>query len=121
MTKKIMIVDDDELILIALKELLKPEGYEVHTTSSGFDALERLKRENFDLLLLDLIMPSMDGIELCRKIREQDELKHVPIIFLTAKSQEEDRAMGLAAGADFFLSKPISPEKLLKMLAVAIS
>ncbi len=120
MNKKILIVDDDEMILIALKELLKREQYEVHTSSNGFDALERIKNERFDLLVLDVIMPRMDGIELCRRIREQEHLNYIPIIFLTAKSQEEDRAIGLGAGADFFLSKPITPEKLLKMFAVAI-
>ncbi len=117
MMKKILIVDDDELILLALSELLKPQGYEVTITTSGREALEKLKQEAFDLAILDIIMPFMDGIELCRKIRERDELKQMPIVFLSAKSQEEDRAAGLGAGADLFLSKPINPEKLLKILA----
>jgi DNA-binding response OmpR family regulator len=120
--KRILIVDDDEMILLALKELLKrEENYEVHTASGGIEALEKLKTASYDLVVLDVIMPRMDGFELCRRIREQDLLKNIPIIFLTAKSQEEDRAIGLGAGADFYLSKPISPEKLLKMFSVAIA
>lgn len=120
MAKKVLIVDDDELILMALTELLQPEGYEITTTTSGVEALQILNREVFDLAVLDIIMPTMDGIELCRRIRERDDLKRMPVIFLSAKSQEEDRAAGLGAGADLFLSKPISPEKLLKILAGAV-
>jgi CheY-like chemotaxis protein len=117
MAKSILIVDDDELVLMALNELLKPEGYEVHAVSSGAEALERLDQDGYDLLMLDIIMPEMDGFELCKKIRAKENYKETPIIFLTAKSREEDRAMGLEAGANLFLSKPISPDKLLEMIS----
>ena len=120
MAKRILIVDDDELVLMALNELLKPEGYEVHAVSSGAEALERLDQDGYDLLMLDIIMPEMDGFELCKKIRAKENYKETPIIFLTAKSREEDRAMGLEAGANLFLSKPISPDKLLEMVSETI-
>jgi CheY-like chemotaxis protein len=120
MSKRILIVDDDELILIALGELLRPQGYEVHTVARPAEALERLEREEFDLLLLDVIMPEMDGFELCRKIRQKEIQKDTPIIFLTAKSREEDREKGLEAGANLFLSKPISPDRLLALIAQAL-
>jgi len=120
MAKRILIVDDDELVLMALNELLKPEGYEVHAVSSGAEALERLDQDGYDLLMLDIIMPEMDGFELCKKIRAKENYKETPIIFLTAKSREEDRAMGLEAGANLFLSKPISPDKLLEMISDTI-
>ena len=116
MGKSILIVDDDEMVLMALDELLKPEGYDVHTVASGSKALEKLQRQKYDLLMLDVIMPEMDGFELCRRIREKDECKETPIVFLTAKSREEDRVLGLDAGANLFLSKPISPEKLLSII-----
>ena len=120
MAKRILIVDDDELVLMALNELLKPEGYEVHAVSSGAEALERLDQDGYDLLMLDIIMPEMDGVELCKKIRTKEKYKETPIIFLTAKSRDEDRAMGLRAGANLFLSKPISPDKLLEMISDTI-
>lgn len=117
MAKRILVVDDDELVLMALDELLKPEGYEVHTVSSGAEALIQLDRNSYDLLVFDIIMPHMDGFELCRKVREKEGYRETPIVFLTAKSRDEDRTQGLKAGANLFLSKPISPEKLLSILS----
>lgn len=121
MSKKIFIVDDDELILIALGELLRPQGYEVHTCAKPVQALDRLEKEQFDLLVLDVIMPEMDGFELCRRIREKEIHKETPIIFLTAKSRDEDREKGLEAGANLFLSKPISPDRLLALISQALA
>jgi DNA-binding response OmpR family regulator len=120
MSKKILIVDDDELVLIALKELLKAENYEVQTSSRGAEALKKLDQEDFDLLILDIIMPEMDGFELCKKIREKASCKEKPIMFLTAKNQEEDKKRGLEVGGTLFLSKPISPQRLLALIADAI-
>lgn len=120
MSKRILVVDDDELILIALGELLRPQGYDVSTEPSPLLALERLQQESFDLLILDVIMPQMDGFELCRRIREMEKHKDTPIIFLTAKSRDQDRERGLEAGANLFLSKPISPERLLALIAEAV-
>ena len=77
-------------------------------------------RMSFDLLMLDIIMPEMNGFELCKKIRERETLKETPIVFLTAKSREEDREQGIEAGANLFLSKPISPDKLLEIVADTI-
>ena len=120
MAKRILIVDDDELVLMALDELLTPEGYEVDTVNRGSEALKKLDQNCYDLMVLDLIMPEMDGLELCKKIRERDECKETPILFLTAKSREEDRVQGLEVGANLFLSKPISPDKLLGVISDAI-
>jgi len=117
MAKRILVVDDDEMVLMALNELLRPEGYDVHTISSGTEALRRLEKEDYDLLMLDIIMPGMDGFELCKRIRKIDRYGETPIVFLTAKSREEDRIQGLEAGANLFLSKPISPDKLLGIIS----
>jgi CheY-like chemotaxis protein len=120
MPKRILIVDDDEMVLMALDELLSPEGYEVQSVLSGAEALESVDQNGYDLLVLDIIMPEMDGLELCKMIREKEGYKDTPIVFLTAKSREEDRAIGLEAGANLFISKPISPDKLLGIISDTI-
>lgn len=120
MKKRILVVDDDEMVRLALEELLVPEGYEIHAVSSGKEAIEKVAEGGYDLLMLDIIMPGMDGIELCRKIREREDYSEVPIVFLTAKSRDDDRAVGMEAGANLFLSKPISPEKLLALIAETV-
>jgi two-component system alkaline phosphatase synthesis response regulator PhoP len=117
MAKRILVVDDDEMVLMALDELLKPEGYEVRTFSRGKEALKSLDQEEYDLLMLDVIMPEMDGIELCKQIREREDCREIPIVFLTAKSREEDKIQCLEAGANLSLSKPISPDKLLEIIS----
>ena len=121
MAKRILIVDDDEMVLMAVNELLGQEGYEVHTISSGAGALEQLDQDGYDLLLFDIIMPGMDGFELCKRIRKKERYRETPIVFLTAKSRDEDRAHRLDAGANLFLSKPISPDKLLEIIADTIA
>jgi CheY-like chemotaxis protein len=121
MSKRILVVDDDEMVLMALGELLKPEGYEVQTVSSGEEALKLLDENGYDLLMFDLIMPVMDGYELCRRARQKEKYKETPIVFLTAKSRDEDRVKGLEAGANLFLSKPISPDKLIQIVGSAIA
>jgi DNA-binding response OmpR family regulator len=117
MAKHILLVDDDELVLIALRELLKFENYEVQTFSRGSEALKKLDEEDFDLLILDISMPEMDGFELCKMIRKKNNYKDKPIMFLTAKDQEKDKKQGLEVGATFFISKPILPQKLLASIA----
>ncbi|MBW1721529.1 MAG: response regulator [Deltaproteobacteria bacterium] len=117
MAKRILIVDDDEMVLIALQELLGPEGYEIEAVSRGLEALKKLDEKKYDLIMLDVIMPEMDGYELCRRIRERDEHKETPLVFLTAKSRDEDQAKGMEAGADQYLPKPISPDKLLSIVS----
>lgn len=117
MAKRILIVDDDEMVLMALNELLKPEGYEIDSVGNARDALTKIEENRYDLLMLDIIMPEMSGLELCKIIRKRDECAEIPIVFLTAKSREEDRVLGLEAGANLFLSKPISPDKLLAIVS----
>ena len=120
MAIKILVVDDDELVVIALEELLKPAGYEVTTAFNGHDALRKLVQEHFTIIILDIIMPRMNGFELCSKIRELDQYHSVPIIMLTAKSGAEDRKKGMDAGANLFLPKPIAPQRLLDLVKEAL-
>ena len=116
MAKKILVVDDDELVLIALEALLSPSGYEVTTAINGDDALEKLNKKKFDLMILDILMPGMNGFELCEKVRALDEYKGVPIIMLTAKSGSEDKKRGMEMGANLFLPKPIAPQHLIDLI-----
>jgi DNA-binding response OmpR family regulator len=116
MAKKILVVDDDDLVLIALDALLAPSGYEVTTASSGNDALKKLTQKKFDLMILDILMPGMNGFELCEKIRARDEYKAVPIIMLTAKSGSDDKKKGMEMGANLFLPKPIAPQHLIDLI-----
>lgn len=116
MSKRILVVDDDELVLVALVELLSPKGFTVNTALSASQALEKVNKTHFDLLILDIIMPQMDGYELCRKIRTLKGYSEIPIIMLTAKSGEEAEKKGLEAGADLFLPKPIAPAELLDLI-----
>ncbi|MBI5967134.1 MAG: response regulator [Deltaproteobacteria bacterium] len=120
MPKKILVVDDDELVLIAIQELLTPLGFSVTTSPSGFDALERMANDRFDLVILDIIMPEMDGFEVCEKLRKIEAYTETPVIILTAKSGEEDRQRGMEAGANLYLPKPISPKRLIALVEEAI-
>lgn len=120
MEKHILIVDDDEMVRMALVELLKPEGYLLDEAGSGKEALAKIDKDKYDLMMFDIIMPEIDGIELCKRVRAREEYKDIPIVFLTAKSREQDKIKGLEAGANLFLSKPISPEKLLNIIAETI-
>ncbi len=120
MAKKILVVDDDELVVIAIQELLTPLGFQVETASNGPGALEKTSRERYDLVILDVIMPELDGVEVCRRIRRIDSYASVPILMLTAKSEEEDRQRGTEAGANLYLSKPISPRRLIALVEEAL-
>jgi two-component system, OmpR family, alkaline phosphatase synthesis response regulator PhoP len=117
MPKRILVVDDDEMVRIALNELLKSEGYEIQCVGSASEALKKIDEDCYDLLILDIIMPEMNGLNLCKIIRTRDKYCETPVVFLSAKSREEDRIQGLEAGANLFLSKPISPEKLLEIVS----
>ncbi|MGB9697911.1 MAG: response regulator [Thermodesulfobacteriota bacterium] len=120
MAKKILVVDDDELVLIAIQELLSPLGFWVVKSSSGADALEKINQEKFDLIILDIIMPEMDGFEVCQRIRQSESYTETPIMMLTAKSGEEDKERGIEVGANLYLPKPISPKKLIALVEEAL-
>ena len=120
MSKRILIVDDDEMVLMAVNELLNQEGYDVQSASSGSEALKKLEENSYDLIMLDIIMPEMDGFSVCKKIRAKDNCEEIPIVFLSAKSSEADKSDGLDAGANLFLSKPISPDKLIEVISQTI-
>ena len=106
----ILICDDERDIVNALKIYLKPEGYRLLEAFSGLEAVEVMRREDIHLILLDVMMPHMDGITATAKIRE---FSNVPIILLTAKSETEDKVLGLNVGADDYITKPFVPVEVL--------
>ncbi len=110
---KILLVDDEEDILEFLSYNLKKEGFKVETANNGISALKKIERLNPDLIILDVMMPEMDGIELCEKIREKDKFEDVLILFLTARSEEYSELAGFSAGADDYITKPIKPKLLV--------
>lgn len=105
---RILIVDDEDDILDLISYNLKQEGFQTIRAHDGIEALEIAKEEEPDLIILDVMMPRMDGYETCRRIRAHAQLRTTPILMLTAKSEEEDHVKGLDVGADIYLSKPLS-------------
>ncbi len=113
---KILLVDDEKDILEFLSYNLKREGYDVSAAVNGKDALEKLKG-NPDLIILDVMMPEIDGFEVCRQIRMMPGFQNKPVIFLTARGGESDEIKGLEVGADDYIQKPVSPQKLIARVA----
>ena len=105
MAKRILLVDDEPLILKGLRYTLEQEGYETETAEDGEDALEKFFNDKFDLVLLDVMLPKLDGIAVCQRMREQSS---VPIIMLTAKGEDMDKILGLEYGADDYMTKPFN-------------
>ena len=102
---KILVVDDERTLVKGIKFNLENEGYQVETAYDGAAAVELARNEKFDLLILDVMMPEVDGLEACMRIRE---FSNVPIIMLTAKSEDADKLMGFECGADDYLTKPFN-------------
>ena len=116
MAKKILIVDDEKDIVDLLKYNLEKEGYKCYVAYDGEEAVSKAKEKNPDLVLLDIMMPKMDGIEACRQIREIDSLKNVFVAFLTARSEEYSELAGFDVGADDYITKPIKPRILISRI-----
>lgn len=110
MQKKIIVIDDEKNIVNIIKFNLKKEGYEVITASDGQEGLEKIFSQNPDLILLDIMMPKMDGYEVCKKVREKI---NTPIIMLTARAEEVDKVLGLELGADDYVTKPFGIRELM--------
>jgi len=108
---KILIVEDEDSILMALEDDLALEGFSVTGERNGARALERAREGGYDLIILDLMLPGLDGLEICKRLRAEEN--STPILMLTAKSQEVDKILGLELGADDYVTKPFSPRELL--------
>jgi DNA-binding response OmpR family regulator len=110
--KKILIVEDEKDILELVKLYLEKEGYRTCTAVTGLDGLKLVRSERPDLVVLDLMLAEMDGLEVCKRIRADPQTAMIPIIMLTAKAEESDRVIGLELGADDYVTKPFSPKEL---------
>ena len=111
--EKVLIVDDEEHIVELLQFNLVNAGYKVNTANNGLDALKKVKENKPDLLLLDLMLPGMDGLDVCKEIKRDKETSKTSIIMLTTKSEELDKILGLELGADDYITKPFSIRELL--------
>jgi DNA-binding response OmpR family regulator len=116
MSKRILVVDDDENILNLERTILEQRGFEVTGAVGGAEALDVLSKKTFDLVLLDVMMPEVDGFTVCRKIKEDPRLKDLPVIFLTAKGGGEALAEGFESGAVMYINKPFTANKLLTIV-----
>ena len=114
---RILLADDEQSILTLLSYPLRQDGYEVVRASSGAEALERFGETDFDLVVLDVMMPSIDGLEVCRRMRASST---VPIIMLTAKTEEIDKVLGLELGADDYITKPFSLREFSSRIKAAL-
>lgn len=115
-TVKILLVDDEPDILEFMEYNLRKEGYEVFLARNGKEALEIARKERPQLVILDIMMPVMDGIEACRHLREMPELQHTMITFLTARNEEYSQIAGFDVGADDYISKPVKPRILVSRI-----
>ncbi len=115
-SKKILIVDDEPDILEFLQYNLKKEGYQVATAPDGLQALQVAEREKPDLIILDIMMPEMDGVETCRQLRSRKEFLDTPIAFLTARDEDFSQIAALDVGGDDYITKPIKPRVLMSRI-----
>ncbi|MDP2946027.1 MAG: response regulator transcription factor [bacterium] len=120
MKEKILIVEDEKDIVKMLDYNLKKEGFRTLSAYDGEDALDMANGECPDLVILDLMLPGMDGLEVCRQLKKENKTASIPIIMLTAKSQESDKVVGLELGADDYITKPFSPRELIARIKAVL-
>src|SRR5579862_7472813 len=110
--KRILLIEDEEDIAALIKLQAEVTGYKLHVEVDGINGYRAIEREKPDLVLLDIMLPGQNGFDVCRKMKSQSDLKHIPIMILTAKAEEIDVILGLELGADDYLTKPFSPKVL---------
>ena len=116
--KKILIVDDEEKIRLIIKKYAEFEGYDITEASDGMEAIELCKKEDFDLIILDVMMPELDGFSACKEIKK---IKDIPVIMLSARGEEYDKIHGFEMGVDDYVVKPFSPKELMMRVNVVVS
>ena len=117
MSRKVLVVDDEKLIVKGIRFNLEQDGMEVDCAYDGEEAVEKAKENHYDIILLDLMLPKMDGLEVCQQIRE---FSNVPIVMLTAKGEDMDKILGLEYGADDYITKPFSMPILIRKIAAVL-
>jgi len=119
--KKILIVDDEADLVETIRFPLEKEGYTVLVSYNGEDALNQARKENPDLIVLDVMLPKLDGYKVCRLLKFDERYKHIPILILTAKTQEKDKIIGMEIGADEYITKPFDIGALMEEIRSYLS
>jgi len=114
--RKVIVVDDEPFILMMIEDKLKKAKINVVTLRESRNALEVIKKERPDLIILDWMMPELSGIELCKQIKKDPDISAIPVFMLTAKGQDSDEQLGLQCGVTRYITKPFSPKSLLEMV-----
>src|SRR5580698_1501554 len=116
--KKIVLIEDDADLFALLKYNLEKEGFQLAGSQTGKGAIDLCRRERPDLILLDIMLPDSDGLDICKSIRQHPELAHIPVIFLTARASETDRIVGLELGANDYIVKPFFVRELIARIKI---
>jgi two-component system alkaline phosphatase synthesis response regulator PhoP len=119
--KKILVVDDEADLVETVRFPLEMEGFNVLVSYNGEDALNQARKEHPDLILLDLMLPKLDGYKVCRLLKFDERYKDIPILMLTAKTQEKDKLLGKETGADEYITKPFDIDELMKKVKAYLS
>lgn len=119
--QKILVVDDEPDVASLLTLMLKSQGYEVITAGDGQDALEKARSEKPNLIVLDIMLPKLDGYKVARMLKFDENFSHIPIIMVTAKVQEKDKKIGIETGADAYVTKPFDTTALLEKIKETLS
>ena len=121
MSKRILIIEDDRSAARLAQYTLQQAGYDVILAYDGFEGLSKVINQTPDLVILDIMLPGIDGYEVCHRLRERAETAVLPVLMMSAKAREEDKEMGLRAGANDYLPKPVEPSVMLERVASLIS
>ena len=119
--KKILVVDDEVDLVETVRFPLEMEGFDVLVSYNGEDALSQARKEKPDLIILDLMLPKLDGYKVCRLLKFDERYKHIPILMLTAKTQEKDKILGKETGADEYITKPFEMDYLMEKVKAYLS
>jgi len=119
-TAKVLVIDDEAEITQIIEAFLENAGYRVTTENSSVMGIERAKEIKPDLILLDIMMPNMDGYEICDELKKNSETKDIPVIFLTGKDSRDDQGRSFQVGGDMFVKKPFSCERLLEIVNIVL-
>ncbi|MGA2315509.1 MAG: response regulator [Thermodesulfobacteriota bacterium] len=119
--KKILVVDDEVDLVETVRFPLEMEGFDVLVSYNGEDALNQARKESPDLIILDLMLPKLDGYKVCRLLKFDEKYKHIPILMLTAKTQEKDKTLGMETGANEYITKPFEMDYLMEKVKAYLS
>jgi len=121
MNKKILVIEDDPSALRFIEYTLEQEGYQVLAATNGLAGIRKAKNEEPDLIVLDIMLPGIDGFEICHRLRAEPQTAQLPILMLSAKAQEIDKATGLKVGADDYITKPADPSEIVSRVETLLA